>query len=132
MWESFFCCAALRAFSWRAASATCGESCCVSCARAGRLKMDPYAHRYKTKHKPSGRLGARREWGVRLIKFYETALGDSRAEATSISGVIVPFKGGGRAIDLCERGIPQKYWSVRPVAGKAAKCCGVEAAGAVG
>jgi hypothetical protein len=73
-------------------------------------------------HGPSGRVVARREWGVRLIKFYETALGDSRAEATLISGVIVPSNGGGRAIDLCERGIPRKYWSERPVAEAAAEC----------
>ena len=84
------------------------------------------ADRLSRMQRPSGRLGARREWGVRLIKFYETALGDSRAEATLISGVIVPFKGGGRAIEMCERGIPRKYWSERPVAGEAAECWGVE------
>jgi hypothetical protein len=88
--------------------------------------MDVEAEKHRTTHRPSGRLGARREWGVRLIKFYEIALGDSRAEATLISGVIVPFNGGGRAIDLCERGIPRKYWSARPVAGCAAEWWGVE------
>ena len=80
------------------------------------------ADRHIKTHRPSGRLGARREWGVRLIKSYETALGDSRAEATLISGVIVPLKGGGRAIEMCERDIPRKYWSERPVAGEAAEC----------
>ena len=84
--------------------------------------MDVDAQRYITAQRPSGRLGARREWGARFIKFYETALGDSRAEATLISGVIVPFKGGGKAIEMCERGIPRKYWSERPVAGEAAEC----------
>jgi len=81
--------------------------------------MDVDAQRHSTAHRPSGRLVARREWGVRLINFYENALGDSRAEATLISGVIVPLKGGGRAIDLCERGIPRKYWNERPVAREA-------------
>jgi hypothetical protein len=52
-----------------------------------------------------------------MHQFYETALGDSRAEATLISGLIVPLKGGGRAIEMCERGIPRRYWSVRTVAG---------------
>ncbi len=84
--------------------------------------MEEDAHRHSTTHRPSGRLGARREWGVRLIKFCETALGDSRAEATLISGLIVPLKGGGRAIEMCERGIPRKYWSERPVAWEAAEC----------
>jgi len=72
--------------------------------------------------RPSGRLGARRDRGVRLIKFYETALGDSKAEATLNSAVIVPLKGGGRAIEMCERGTPRKYWSERPVAKEAAEC----------
>jgi len=80
------------------------------------------ADRHSKMQRPSGQLGARREWGVRLIKFYETALGDSRAEATLISGVIVPLKGGGRAIEMCERGIPRKYWNERPVAKEAAEC----------
>jgi hypothetical protein len=80
------------------------------------------AHRYSKKQRPSGRVGARRDRGMRLIKFCETALGDSRAEATLISGVIVPLKGGGRAIEMCERGIPRKYWSERAVAGEVAEC----------
>ena len=73
-------------------------------------------------HRPNGRVVARREWGVRLIKFRETALGDSRAEATLISEVIVPLKGGGRAIEMCERRNPRKYWTGRPVAWEAAEC----------
>ena len=84
--------------------------------------MEEDANRHSTTHRPNGRLGARRDRGVRLIKFYETALGDTRAEATLISGVIVPLKGGGRAIEMCERGIPRKYWSERPVAREAAEC----------
>jgi len=80
------------------------------------------AHRYSRKQRPSGRVGARRDRGVRLIKFCETALGDSRAEATLISGLIVPLKGGGRAIEMCGRDIPRRYWSARPVAGEAAEC----------
>jgi hypothetical protein len=58
---------------------------------------------------------------MRFIKFYETALGDSRAEATLIYGLIVPLKTGGRAIEMCERSTPRKYWSERPVAGEAAE-----------
>ena len=72
--------------------------------------------------RPNGRVWARREWGVLLIKFYEIALGDSRAEATLISAEIVPPRGGGKAIEIYVRGIPQRYWSERPVAGKAAEC----------
>jgi len=88
--------------------------------------MDVDAQRQSTAHRPNGRVLARREWGVRLIKFRETALGDSRAEATLISAVIVPFNGGGRAIDLCVRGIPRKYWSAGTVARAAAEWWGVE------
>jgi hypothetical protein len=84
--------------------------------------MDVDAQRYITAQRPSGRLGARREWGARFIKFYETALGDSRAEATLISGLIVPLKTGGRAIEMCERGTPQEYWGERPVEWEAAEC----------
>ena len=122
MWESFFCCVALRAFSWRAASATCWEFCCASCARQGDDSKEVDADRHNTMHRPSGRVVARREWGVRLIKFRETALGDSRAEATLISGLIVPLKTGGRAIEMCERGTPQEYWSERPVVRRATEC----------
>jgi hypothetical protein len=62
------------------------------------IEVDPARH--NKKERPNGRLGARRDRGVRLIKFYETALGDSRAEATLISGLIVPLKTGGRAIGM--------------------------------
>jgi hypothetical protein len=95
--------------------------CGASCARQGDASSEAEADRHSTIHRPSGRVWARREWGVLLIKFYETALGDSRAEATLISAEIVPLRGGGRAIEICGRGIPQRYWSERPVAGKAAE-----------
>ena len=97
-------------------------SCCASCAREGNARKEGEADRHSKTQRPSGRLVARREWGVRLINFYENALGDSRAEATLISAVIVPFKASGRAIELCERGITRKYWSERPVAGAGAEC----------
>ena len=42
------------------------------------------------------------------------------------------MKGSGRAIEMCERGIPRKYWSARPVAGEAAEGWGVEAEWLVG
>jgi hypothetical protein len=70
--------------------------------------------------------------GRAMHQFCETALGDSRAEATLISGVIVPLEMGGRAIEMCGGGIPQKYWSAGTVAGEAAAWWGVEGAGAVG
>ena len=76
--------------------------------------------------------GGPSKWGRAMHQFCETALGDARAEATLNSGEIVPFPSGGGAIDLCERGIPRKYWSARTVAGAVAAWCGVEAGRAVG
>jgi len=61
-----------------------------------------------------------------MHQFCETALGDARAEAILNSGEIVPLRGGGRAIELCERGIPRKYWSARTVAGAATECLRVQ------
>jgi len=78
------------------------------------------ADRHSKMHRPSGRLVARREWGARFINSRNRP-GDSRAEATLISGVIVLCQVRGVAIDLCERGIPRKYWSARPVAEKVRK-----------
>ena len=67
-----------------------------------------------------------------MHQFCETALGDSRAEATLNSGAIVPLRMGGRAIELCGGGTPRKYWSARTVAGEVAECLGVEPAVLVG
>lgn len=67
------------------------------------------------------RMGAHRDGCAQRINFRETPWGDAKAEATLNSGLIVLLRAGGGAIDLCERGIPQKYWSVRPVAGKVGK-----------
>ena len=67
-----------------------------------------------------------------MHQFCETALGDARAEATLISGVIVPLAEGGRAIELCGGGIPRKYWSAGTVARRAAEWWGVEEADLVG
>ena len=81
--------------------------------------MDAIKH--TSAQKPVSRIGAHRDGCAQRINFRETALGDARAEATLISGEIVPFNADGRAIDLCERGIPRKYWSARPVAEKVRK-----------